>query len=91
MLWAESTDLQCKACCNLLVMATVVCTDTVVKRAPFSATLQHFYLKLSTKFEKGDNIKYTFMSNDHSKLHKIRANCINSYFHTHSGFRFIQL
>ena len=71
-------------------MSTVVCTKTVVKRAPFSATPRDFYLKLSTKLEKVNNIKCTFMSKDHSKLHKIRANCINTYFHTHGGFIFTQ-
>ena len=67
MVWAEPIGLQCKACSNSLVMSTVVCTDTVVKRAPFSATPHHFNLKLSTKLEKGNNFKYTFMSKDHSK------------------------
>ena len=33
MLWAESIGIQCKACSNLLVMSTAVCTDMVVKRA----------------------------------------------------------
>ena len=56
MLWAESIGLQCKACSNSLVMSIVVCTDTVVKRAPFYATPHHFNLKLSTKLEKGNNI-----------------------------------
>ena len=81
MLWAESIGLQCKACSNSLVMSIVICTDTVVKR--FAHNLN---LKLSTKLEKGNNIKCTFMSKDSSKLHKIRANCINRYFHTQSGF-----
>ena len=35
---------------------------TVVKRAPFSATPRHFNLKVSTKLEKGNNIKCTFIS-----------------------------
>ena len=52
MLRAESIGLQCNACSNSLVMSTVVCTETVVKRAPFSATHHHFNLKLSTKLEK---------------------------------------
>ena len=71
-------------------MSAVVCTDTVVKRAPFPATPHHFNLKLFTKLEKGNNIKYTFMSKDHCTLHKIRAKCINTCFHTHSGFLFTQ-
>ena len=52
MVWAEPIGLQCKACSNSLVMSTVVCTDTVVKRDSFSATPHHFNLKLSTKLEK---------------------------------------
>ena len=71
-------------------MSAVVCTDTVVKRAPFPATPHHFNLKLLTKLEKGNYIKCTFMSKDHGKLHKIRANSINTYFHTHNGFLFTQ-
>ena len=67
-------------------MSAVVCKDTEVKCAPFPATPHHFNLKLLTKLENGNNIKYTFRSKDHRKLHKIRANCINTYFHTHSGF-----
>ena len=63
-------------------MSAVVCTDTEVKFAPFSATPHHFNLKLLTKLEKGNNIKYTLRSKDHCKLHKIRANCLNTYFHT---------
>ena len=77
-------------CSNSLVMSTVVYTYTVVKRAPFPATPHHFNLKLSTKLEKGSSIKCTFMSKDPSKLPKIRANCINTYIHTHSGFLFTQ-
>ena len=73
MLWAEPKALQCEACDNSLVMSTDVCTDTAVKRALFSATPYDFNLKLSTKLEKCNNIKYTFMSKDHSRLHKIRA------------------
>ena len=71
-------------------MSAVVCTDTEVKCAPFPATPYHFNLKLLTKLEKGNNIKNTFRSKDHCKLHKIHANCINTYFHTHSGFLFTQ-
>ena len=66
MLWAESIGFQCKPCSNSLVMSTVVCTGTSVKRAPFSPTPHHFNLKLSAKLEKGNNIKCTFMSKDHS-------------------------
>ena len=73
MLWAEPKGLQCKACGNSLVMSTDVCTETVVKRALFSATPYDFNLKLSIKLEKDNNIRYTFMSKDHSRLHKIRA------------------
>ena len=71
-------------------MSAVVCIDTVVKCAPFPATPHHINLKLLTKLEKGNNIKYTFMSKDHCKLHKNCANYINTYFLTHSGFLFTQ-
>ena len=86
MLWAKSIGLQCKACSNSLAMSTVVCTDTVVKRALLFTTPHHINLKSSTKLERGNNIKCTFVSKDLSELYKIRANCINTYFHTTAAF-----
>ena len=71
-------------------MSAVVCADTESKCTHFLATPHHFNLKLFTKLEKGNNIKYSFMWKDHCKSHKIRENCINTYFHTRRGFRFTQ-